>query len=64
MAGKAGGILNGGGGKSSGLPDTDDIVTRSPLSMVRTGESLASKNPQWTVVGTCVNTGDVERFWQ
>jgi len=51
MAGNAGGILKGGGGSISGLPDTDEIVTRSPLSMVRTGTSLASKKPQWTVVG-------------
>ena len=51
MAGNAGGILNGGGGSISGLPDTDEIVTRSPLSMVRIGESLASKKPQCTVAG-------------
>src|SRR5450759_1298477 len=51
MAGNAGGILKGGGGKSSGEPDTDEIVTRSPLSMVRIGKSLASKKPQWTVSG-------------
>src|ERR1039458_9069107 len=51
MAGNAGGILKGGGGKSSGEPDTDEIVTRSPLSMVRIGTSLASKKPQWTVSG-------------
>src|ERR1035437_4328858 len=51
MAGNAGGILKGGGGNTSGAPDTDEIVTRSPLSMVRTGTSLASKKPQWTVAG-------------
>src|ERR1035441_5889871 len=51
MAGNAGGILKGGGGSISGLPDTDDIVTRSPLSMVRMGGSLASKKPQCTVAG-------------
>src|SRR3990172_6865059 len=51
MAGKAGGILKGGAGNNSGVPDTDEIVIRSPLSMVRTGNSLASKKPQWTVVG-------------
>jgi hypothetical protein len=51
MAGNAGGILKGGGGSTSGAPETDEIVTRLPLSMVRTGASLASKKPQWTVVG-------------
>ena len=51
MAGNADGILKGGGGSISGLPDTDDIVTRSPLPMVRMGGSLASKKPQCTVAG-------------
>src|SRR5665647_2896341 len=51
MAGNAGGILNGGGGKISGAPETDDIVTRSPLSMIRIGASAASKKPQCTVAG-------------
>jgi len=46
MAGNAGGILKGGGGNNSGVPETDEIVTCSPLSMVRIGASLASKNPQ------------------
>ena len=41
MAGNAGGILKGSGGNISGAPDTDEIVTRSPLSIVRTGTSLA-----------------------
>lgn len=44
-------MLNGGGGKSSGAPETDEIVTRAPLSTVRTGVRLASKKPQWTVEG-------------
>src|ERR1019366_8696483 len=51
MAGKAGGILKGGGGSISGLPETEEIVTRSPLPMVRMGGSLASKKPQRTVAG-------------
>src|SRR6185312_15362455 len=44
-------MRNGSGGKSSGEPDTVEITTRSPLSTVRTGVSLASKYPQWTVSG-------------
>lgn len=43
IAGNAGGILKGGGGKNSGGPETEDITTRSPLSIVSTGASLASK---------------------
>ena len=42
---------------TSGAPETDDIVTRSPLSMVRTGTSLASKKPQCTVAGPASTRG-------
>ena len=62
MAGSAGGILNGGGGNISGLPDTDEIVTRSPLPMVRTGGSLASKKPQCTVAGPASMRGTSDDF--
>ena len=62
MAGNAGGILNGGGGNSSGVPDTDEIVIRSPVSMVRTGVSFASKNPQWTVAGPASMRGTSSGF--
>ena len=43
IAGSAGGILNGGPGSTSGGPDTVPSVTTSPLSMVATGASAASK---------------------
>jgi hypothetical protein len=46
-----------GGGINSGGPDTDDMVTRSPLPTVSTGASLASKNPQWTVAGPASTRG-------
>src|SRR5215216_6673674 len=51
IAGNAGGTTNGGTGIRSGVPETDDKITRSPLSMVASGSSPASKNPQWTVSG-------------
>src|ERR1700690_113408 len=62
MAGSAGGILNGGGGSISGLPDTDEIVTRSPLPMVRSGAILASKKPQCTVAGPASMRGTSDDF--
>jgi hypothetical protein len=47
-----------GGGIHSGLPDTLSTTTRSPDSIVSTGASPPSKNPQWIVSGrdgsTCV----------
>src|SRR5665213_2349375 len=49
IAGNAGGMRNGGAGIRSGEPDTVEMVTRSPLSMVSTGASRASKYPQCTV---------------
>ena len=45
MAGSAGATVKGdpGGGNWCGAPETDVMVTRSPLSMVNTGLSAASK---------------------
>jgi hypothetical protein len=43
IAGSAGGIVKGGGGICCGEPDTDDIVTRAPLSTVSTGARSALK---------------------
>ena len=51
IAGSAGGTTSGGAGIMSGAPDTVEIVTRSPLPMVASGASRASKKPQWTVSG-------------
>src|SRR5262245_16192706 len=51
IAVSAAGTASGGGGITSGVPETVEIVTSSPLSTVRTGSSFASKKPQWTVSG-------------
>ncbi len=58
MAGKAGGILNGGGGRMSGAPDTDEMVTRSPLSMVRMGARRGVEEAPMHRVGTGLNARD------
>ncbi len=38
-------------GTTSGPPLTVSMVTSSPLAMVSTGFSFASKKPQWQVSG-------------
>jgi hypothetical protein len=43
MAASAGGTASGGGGIISGPPETVEITTVSPLSMVSTGGRPASK---------------------
>jgi hypothetical protein len=55
IARRAGGASNGAGGSNSGAPDTVDMVMRSPLSIVATGASRASKYPQCTVSGPASN---------
>src|SRR5262249_41478923 len=65
MAGSAGGTISGALGIISGPPDTLEIVTRSPLLMVRRAGSWASKYPQWRVwgpgwrcgIGMCCSVG-------
>src|SRR6516165_6227918 len=51
MAASAGGTVSGAAGITSGPPDTVEIVTRSPLSIVSRGGSRASKYPQCTLSG-------------
>ena len=51
MAASAGGTTSGGRGITSGVPETVEIVTVSPLSISPTGGSAASKKPQCTVSG-------------
>jgi len=51
MAASAGGTTSGGRGITSGVPETVEIVTVSPLSISPTGGNAASKKPQCTVSG-------------
>src|SRR6187455_1859637 len=47
----SGGTVNPSPGRFAGPPESDSIVTWSPLSTVRTCGSAASNQPQWTVSG-------------